>query len=377
MSAEQRDRLADMYAPLVEATPPGGIVDKVRPGGTLSGQHKVDCSSKSLGLSEVLTGHLRREGPRTVVDLFTGMGGGAELDLLELRLHELDGIADIIVVTESRFGNRCDKKLLHFERQRARFEQFLPRILHVVTDRCPRYQEKAENCHRKEPKKRPKAIYFQEEEQRSCAFKTLEQERPNLTDSALVLLTDLDEIPNGKVLHALKHCELRPEARLPLRLQLQVIPFSLRSGCPEKRKRYNKGNVALWSQVKLGKVHIWPKSHTDEIPYGGVHLTSMGSRAQLDYRLLNHGESGQILPLVLPGGADLNTCNVTTVEQLRLLQQQLTDAPLSVMRHWENHDPNKKLKRADASALAKCELPWMLLANPARYPFIWGEGTWN
>ena len=58
----------------------------------------------------VLTGKLRPEGPRKVVDLFTGMGGGAELELLELRLHELDGVADIVVVTESRFGNRCDKK---------------------------------------------------------------------------------------------------------------------------------------------------------------------------------------------------------------------------------------------------------------------------
>ena len=27
-----------------------------------------------------------------LVDLFTGMGGGAELELLELRLHELDGL---------------------------------------------------------------------------------------------------------------------------------------------------------------------------------------------------------------------------------------------------------------------------------------------
>merc|ERR1712224_45364 len=140
LSAERRDELAKMYAPLIEVKPPAPLVGE-RPGGKLT-KGNVNCNLPNLRSAGILTGKLRPEGPRMLVDLFTGMGGGAELELLELRLHELDGVADIVVVTESSFGNRCDQKELHFQRQKERFAQFLPKILHVVTDRCPDYMKK-------------------------------------------------------------------------------------------------------------------------------------------------------------------------------------------------------------------------------------------
>merc|ERR1712139_338296 len=131
---------------------------------------------------------------------------------------------------------------------------------------------------------------------------------------------------------------------MPVKLQLQVIPFNLRNRCPETRSKYIKGNIALWQEVKLAKRDLlWPKSHTDLVPNAGVHLSAYGSRAQLDYRFINHGESGMILPLIAPGGAKMKLCHVTSVDQLNSLQQQINDNPLSVIRSWEkSNDPNKK-----------------------------------
>jgi len=374
LSAEQRDHLLQMYAPLIEAAPSSPLVDK-RPGGPLD-VNAADCSNPEF--KQLLTGRKRPEGPRFVVDIFTGMGGGPELDLLELRLHEMDGVADIVVVTESRFGNRCDRKLLHFDRQKQRFAAFLPRIVHVVTDRCPTYFGKAQRCHDK--KKRPVAVYFQEEGQRNCTVSILQKDRPDIPDDALVVMTDLDEIPRGKTINLFKHCEVRSKARLPLRLQLQAIPFSLRSGCPKSRELYNKGSLSYWrefreSYAKGGKhvIGIWPKSHTDPVPRGGAHLTSVGSRGQLDYRMLNHGESGQIQPLVDYGGGMLKVCQITTAEQLTSLQKQISESPLSVMRHHQRPDPKKRVPRADAKAAEHCDVPWPLRTSRARYPFIWGD----
>merc|ERR1712137_1068305 len=127
-----------MYAPLIEFTPPAPL-DKKRPGGQLS-MKSVDCKqTKDQYLDHVLTGNKRPEGPRVIVDTFTGMGGGPELDWLELRLHELDHVADYVVVIESRFGNQGDEKMLHFTQQKERFAEFMPRIIHGVTDDCKSY----------------------------------------------------------------------------------------------------------------------------------------------------------------------------------------------------------------------------------------------
>merc|ERR1711920_305184 len=139
---------------------------------------------------------------------------------------------------------------------------------------------------------------------------------------------------------------------------------------------YHKGTVSFWKKFKKGKTTVWPIPKTSGVQNGGVHLTSMGSVGQVSYKLLNHGESAQIAPLVVPGDRDVKTCEVTDVKTVELLQQELNERPASVLRHWEK-DKNKKkhsLAKADAKRLSTCDLPWPLLTSPKRYPFIWGEG---
>ena len=78
-----------------------------------------DCGNPSL--STLLTGE-RRDVPLFLVDMPTGMGGGAELEYLELRLLELQGIADLHVVAESGYTFRGDKKMRLFRENRKRYE---------------------------------------------------------------------------------------------------------------------------------------------------------------------------------------------------------------------------------------------------------------
>lgn len=37
----------------------------------------------------------------------------------------------------------------------------------------------------------------------------LELDRPELSNDSLVIFTDMDEIPNGEVMAAMKHCQWR------------------------------------------------------------------------------------------------------------------------------------------------------------------------
>lgn len=60
-----------------------------------------------------------------------------ELDILELRLAELDAVVDKFVIAEATHTFSYDPKPLHFAENRQRFAKYLPKIVHVVVDDLP------------------------------------------------------------------------------------------------------------------------------------------------------------------------------------------------------------------------------------------------
>ncbi|HZT23129.1 MAG TPA: hypothetical protein VFB55_09500 [Verrucomicrobiae bacterium] len=101
-----------------------------------------------------------------------------ELELLELRLHELAGVVDKFVLVEATrtFTNR--PKPLFFHENRQRFREFEHRIIHVIVEDSPATPD-------------PWATeYFQ----RNCIARGLTQCRPD----DWVLISDVDEIPRAE-----------------------------------------------------------------------------------------------------------------------------------------------------------------------------------
>ena len=60
-----------------------------------------------------------------------------ELDLLEVRLHELEGVVDFFVLVEATLTTKGQPKPLYFDDSRQRFRPFLDRIRHVVVEDMP------------------------------------------------------------------------------------------------------------------------------------------------------------------------------------------------------------------------------------------------
>ncbi|TWA54627.1 tetratricopeptide repeat protein [Azospirillum baldaniorum] len=60
-----------------------------------------------------------------------------ELDLLEVRLAELDAVVDRFVLVEATFTHAGDPKPLHYAENRARFAAYADKIIHVVVDDDP------------------------------------------------------------------------------------------------------------------------------------------------------------------------------------------------------------------------------------------------
>merc|ERR1712039_638400 len=106
----------------------------------------------------------------------------------------------------------------------------------------------------------------------------------------------------------------------------------------------------------------------------GVHLQATTHLAQLIYKGIQHGEGGGVTsPTLSVNGPKQTFCDVNTVETVDIVQKALQDHPT----HWVNpklrSEPSSKAPpRPDM--LEQCLVPWVVIQNPDRYPFVWGRG---
>lgn len=105
-----------------------------------------------------------------------------ELDMLELRLHELADVVDRFVIVESPWTHQGGHKELIYWENRERFAAFADRIVHVVAD-----------------ERREGLTWDQESYQRNCILNGL----AGAEDDDLVIVADVDEIPRPELIRRL------------------------------------------------------------------------------------------------------------------------------------------------------------------------------
>jgi len=111
-----------------------------------------------------------------------------ELDLLELRLNELDSIVDKFVIVESTETFSKQKKPLYYNENKDRFLKFKDKIIHVVVDDSPKkLTTKTESENR----------WSVEHFQRNC----IERGLVDCKLDDIVLVSDIDEIPRRSAIN--------------------------------------------------------------------------------------------------------------------------------------------------------------------------------
>ena len=103
-----------------------------------------------------------------------------ELDLLELRLNELDPVVDRFVLVEATLTHQGKPKPLHFAENKDRYAAFRHKIEHVVVDRYP-----ANNGN---------DAWVYEKHQRNAIAQGLHNAGPG----DQVMISDVDEIPHPR-----------------------------------------------------------------------------------------------------------------------------------------------------------------------------------
>jgi len=384
---ELRDAVVRLYQPLVERQPPAAFHPE-----RMVTPKSPNC--KDPAWKHILDG-TRRAVPRALVDVTTGMGGGllnrqgcsaaglGELSQINASLGDQPkpAIKDVYVISESAYGLRGDQKPLHFSRQRERFKPFLPQVEHILLDNCTKYSSAISKMRREtnKGKKKGGTMFSAESIQRICVLKTLIQRRPEIPDDALLIFSDLDEVPSAQAIQMLRLCKTKSSAKDGPWIQAHYpLPYNLRVGCKARKKTelHYQGVFTTMGFLrrKKGLALRYNMKRNLIVPRAGIHLTYVGSRADVDYKLLHHGESGQVLATKATAtGKRLNFCEIDE-KTLASMEQLLRDNPVSVARAWER-GKSSVLRKEPAGELSKCQVPWALLTHPERYPHFWGRAA--
>ena len=206
-----------------------------------------------------------------IYDLFTFNN---ELDLLEIRLNELDSVVDRFVICESTMSHNNEPKPLYFSNNRERFRKFLHKIDLVIFDNVKHTDSwSIENDHRR----------------------ALSEKIPlNLDDADILLLSDLDEIPSKNTLKQLK---TRDVNQFPVTLCYSMYSGSFHNHVisPENQL-HNDSTVAIkYSQYKTkNDLQHYRNIRSTSLPRildAGWHFTSMGGPKNVLKKIQNFAHS--------------------------------------------------------------------------------------
>ena len=200
-----------------------------------------------------------------------------ELDILKLRLHILDPIVDRFIIEEATVTFSGEKKELCFEKNKAMFQEFLPKITYLVVDDSPIQA----------------TTHERDKFQKNALIKGLK----DATDEDVIILSDVDEIPNPKVLKKII-AEFNPDKVYHLAqrmfycfINMEEISGSLLSitgECPGVEKKMWLGTKVFGKRSipKAGIIEMREASTTApgavRVEDGGWHFGYMGSRQERD-----------------------------------------------------------------------------------------------
>lgn len=186
-----------------------------------------------------------------------------ELELLDIRLHEMSRVVDKFVLVESTVTFTGNQKKLYFENNKSRYSEYLDKIIHVVVSDSPVGND----------------VWGREHFQRNQISRGLVDASPD----DYVIVSDVDEIVRSSSLVSLIKCQ----DKCPIKFKQDFYYYNV--NC--RSRNMWQGSVMIQfkdyksaREVKYGKV-----SYTEE--KGGWHFSYFND---IRYKLMSfsHTEFG-------------------------------------------------------------------------------------
>jgi beta-1,4-mannosyl-glycoprotein beta-1,4-N-acetylglucosaminyltransferase len=144
-----------------------------------------------------------------------------ELDLLNYRLNILNDVVDYFVLVESRHTFVGKEKPLFYQDNKELFAEFNHKIIHIVVDDFPHKFPYIDIGKGEQ--------WVNEKFQRNCISRGID--KLHLQDNDVITITDLDEIPNPKILEQIKNNEIVVDINI---IELDFYYYNLHSKMDHK-----------------------------------------------------------------------------------------------------------------------------------------------
>jgi beta-1,4-mannosyl-glycoprotein beta-1,4-N-acetylglucosaminyltransferase len=189
-----------------------------------------------------------------------------EVDLLEIRLNELNDVVDYFVIVEGERTHQNKPKEMLFQKNIHKYEKFLPKIIHVIVDA---------------DKFRPNDPMYNDVMQRNHITYGLE----NATDDDLIIISDLDEIPSSDAVKiALK------ENKFPVLFNQILHYYYLNTQAEDRGSTLSQSSCMLRKNTFLSNTQITRhnKHQFHGIENGGWHFSFLGNKNHVLNKLQNY-----------------------------------------------------------------------------------------
>ena len=192
-----------------------------------------------------------------------------EIDLLKYRINLLKDVVDYVVIVESTHTYVGNEKILYFDEFKKEFPSYdNTKIIHIIIDDFP---HKVPDIQISPQYQYTGHQWANERFQRNCTSRGLEQ-IPDLENDDVIVVTDLDEIPDPRTLQKIKNGEIDVTIN---HMEMTMYYYNLNTKFPN-----------VWAPGFLCKYGIFAVNsnldirgtnfNTPNIKNGGWHLSYFG-----------------------------------------------------------------------------------------------------
>lgn len=198
-----------------------------------------------------------------------------ELQMLQYRLAVLNPLVDYFVIVEAKYTHVGKEKQIFFQENRELFKKYEDKIIYVLVEDMP-FLHPNINFAKKEQ-------WTNERFQRDCIKRGIEKLK--LNDDDIIMVSDLDEIPDPKTINKIKNKEISIHFNS---LLMDNYYYNL-----------NMKHNAKWDYPKIVSYNYYKKiksctelrysADSKGIEKGGWHLSYFGDKYFIQNKIQNFG----------------------------------------------------------------------------------------
>jgi len=207
-----------------------------------------------------------------IVDCFTFYN---ELEMLNYRLNILNDVVDYFVLVEATHTHVGKEKPLFYQENKHLFEKFNHKIIHIIVDD---FTHKFPNINIEKEEQ-----WINERYQRDCISRGIN--KLHLQHNDVITITDLDEIPNPKLLKKIKNNEIKVDINI---IEMDLYYNNLNSKMDHQWQHSKILTFQKYNELKIGcdKLRFYS---CPIIKNAGWHLSYFGNEKFIKNKIENFG----------------------------------------------------------------------------------------